>query len=174
VGPGSGLRISGVNLSDDLFMYLKRNLTGLAANTTYLLDVTAVLATNASSDCIGGGGAPGTGVLLKIGALAVEPVASPDSLGWLRMNLDKDSEDTLGTGGVDMKTAGDIGNTLPCIVGSAAPYQAKTLTLSGFSVTSAADGTLWLILGTDSGFEGPTTLYYDRISIKLQPGLGTR
>ena len=31
------------------------------------------------------------------------------------------------------------------------------------------DGTLWLILGTDSGFEGLTTLYYDEITVVLEP-----
>jgi hypothetical protein len=165
VGPGGGLRITGTNLSDDLFMYVTSKVTGLAASTTYQLDVSVVIDSNASSDCIGGGGPPGTGVAFKIGAVAVQPATTVDALGWLRMNLDKDS---LGlAGGADMSTVGDIGNTLPC---PSPGYQPKTLTRSGFSATTSTDGSLWLILGTDSGFEGTTTLYYDRIVATLRRG----
>jgi hypothetical protein len=34
-----------------------------------------------------------------------------------------------------------------------------------FTVTTAADGSLWLIFGTDSGFEGQTALYYTRLIV---------
>jgi len=36
-------------------------------------------------------------------------------------------------------------------------------------VTSSTAGTVFAILGTDSGFEGITTLFYDRVSITLTP-----
>ena len=36
-----------------------------------------------------------------------------------------------------------------------------------FTVTSDGDGKLWITAGTDSGFEGPTTVYYDRITVEL-------
>jgi hypothetical protein len=36
-----------------------------------------------------------------------------------------------------------------------------------FSVTSDDDGALWLIVGTDSGFEGLTALYYSQITASL-------
>jgi len=114
---------------------------------------------------MGGGGPPGAGVVFKIGAVAVQPATTADALGWLRMNFDKDS---LGlAGGADMLTVGDIGNTLPC---PSPGYQPKTLTRNGFSTTTSADGSLWLILGTDSGFEGTTTLYYDSIVATLRRG----
>ena len=64
-----------------------------------------------------------------------------------------------------MKVVGDISNTLEC---PSPTYQPKTLTLTGFNVTTSDDGTLWLVVGTDSGFEGITTLYYDRISVTLR------
>jgi hypothetical protein len=78
------------------------------------------------------------------------------------LNLDKGNQSV---GGTDMKVVGDIGNTRPC---PDATYQPKTLTLSGFSVPTAANGSLWLIVGTDSGFEGITTLYYDSIAVALR------
>lgn len=163
VSPGGGLLISGNNHSDDLFMYVTRQITGLAANTPYSLDVVVIIDTNAPTVCGGIGGAPGTSVYFKIGAVPFEPTASLDSQGWLRMNLDKGNQSV---GGTDMQVVGDIGNTNTC---PDATYQPKTLTLSGFSITSAADGTLWVILGTDSGFEGITTLYCDSIAVTLRP-----
>ena len=164
VGPGGGLRLSGNNHSDDLFMYVMRQITGLAPQTSYLLDIVVVIDTNAPADCGGIGGAPGLNVSVKIGASSVEPTSSTDSLGWLRLNIDKG---TQSTGGADMKVVGNLGNTNTCPDDT---YQPKTFTLSGFSVTSAADGTIWLILGTDSGFEGITTLYYDRVAVTVRPG----
>ena len=103
---------------------------------------------------------------MKIGASATAPSAQPDSQGLLRLNLDKGHQSV---GGADLKVVGNISNTLPCGMGTEAPYQAKTLTLSNFAVTSSNDGKLFAILGTDSGFEGVTTLFYDRVSITLTP-----
>jgi hypothetical protein len=34
---------------------------------------------------------------------------------------------------------------------------------------AAADGSLWLVCGTDSGFEGTTALYYTKLSVILVP-----
>ena len=36
-------------------------------------------------------------------------------------------------------------------------------------VTSDAQGTLWLLVGTDSGYESTTALYYDTIRVVLEP-----
>ncbi len=162
---GGGVRVSGNNHSDDLFMYLAREITGLRANTAYLMDVSVTIGTNASADCGGIGGAPGTSVFVKIGASRIAPSTQLDNQSWLRLNLDKGNQST---GGTDLKAVGDIANSLPCVSGTA-PYQRKALTLSQFPVTSTADGTVFLIVGTDSGFEGVTTLFYDRISTTLTP-----
>ena len=165
VPAGGGLRMNGNNHSDDLFMYISRAITGLRPSAAYLMDVVVVIATNASADCGGIGGAPGTSVFVKIGASATEPRAQADNLGWLRLNLDKGQQST---GGADLEVVGNIANTLPCVT-SNPPYQAKTLMLSRFAVTSSADGKVFAILGTDSGFEGVTTLFYDSVSITLTP-----
>ena len=49
-------------------------------------------------------------------------------------------------------------------------YRIKTMNNDGKPLTVETDGEgrLWLIVGTDSGFEGLTTLYYDRISYRLR------
>jgi len=36
-------------------------------------------------------------------------------------------------------------------------------------VTSDSNFTLWIFLGTDSGFEGLTGLYYHKIAVTLKP-----
>jgi hypothetical protein len=36
-----------------------------------------------------------------------------------------------------------------------------------FRVASGKDGRIWVIIGSDSGFEGTTAVYYDAIDIQL-------
>lgn len=38
-----------------------------------------------------------------------------------------------------------------------------------YTVTASPDGELWLLVGTDSGFEGLTGIYYQRIAVTLNP-----
>lgn len=161
LGDGGGLRLAGDNHSDDLFMYLSYRLDGLKPSASYTLDVAVDIGTNAPSDCGGIGGSPGPSVHFKIGASAREPESSVDGQGILRLNLDKGNQ---ATDGADLKRVGDVGNTLVC---PDPLYQRKTLELSDFAVATAADGSLWLVVGTDSGFEGETILYYDKISATL-------
>jgi hypothetical protein len=142
-------------------MGLYRKITGLRPQTSYKLVVSVDFATNAPADCGGIGGSPGTSVYFKLGAVNKEPLNNLDNLEYLRINLDKGNQ---AGSGIDMQVVGHIGNTLNCPDHT---YQMKTLTLTGFQVTSSADGTLWILLGTDSGFEGKTVLYYDRVTISL-------
>jgi hypothetical protein len=163
VGPGGGLRMEGNNHSDDLFMFVTREIDGLRPNATYLATITAVIDTNAPSDCGGIGGTPGPNVYVKMGAVSHAVAVSADSSGFMQINLDKGNQSV---GGADMKAVGDLGNTNLC---PDADYQPKTFSLAGFSVSSDAGGSVRLILGTDSGYEGLTILYYDRIALTLQP-----
>jgi len=166
VGPGGGLFMSGSNHSDDLFMYIKRQITGLAHGAEYVLDVSVTIDSNAPGTCGGIGGSPGESVFVKIGSVPFEPTASLNAAGRLILNLDKGNQSV---GGVDMKVVGNISNTLTC---PSPAYQSKTLNLVGFNASTASDGTLWIAIGTDSGFEGVTSLYYDRIAITLTPSSG--
>src|SRR5687767_11606416 len=50
VGPAKGLMISGKNLGDRLFMFIKNKVTGLAPNTDYALVFGVELTSNASTD----------------------------------------------------------------------------------------------------------------------------
>ena len=57
----------------------------------------------------------------------------------------------------------------PAVTGE--EYRIKTLanSASPVKVTADGEGRLWLIVGTDSGFEGLSALYYARISCTLTP-----
>jgi hypothetical protein len=48
-------------------------------------------------------------------------------------------------------------------------YTLKTLTTpKTLNVTTNNQGELWLIIGVDSGFEATTTIYFNRVKIKLE------
>jgi len=47
-------------------------------------------------------------------------------------------------------------------------YTLKTLkTTNPVNVSSDSNGEIWIIIGTDSGFEATTTIYYNTIKVKL-------
>ena len=160
---GNGFYIQGHNRSDDLFMYLARHVDGFQPSTGYRVTVEIDLATNVPGGLIGIGGSPGESVYVKAGASAIEPSQEQDSSGWLRSNIDKGNQ---ANGGTEMVVVGNVSH--PDVVGD--EYKIKTLTNEGspLSVTTDANGGLWLIVGTDSGFEGLTRLYYTRISYKFE------
>jgi hypothetical protein len=161
VGPGGGLAIAGNNHSDDLFMYVARAVTGLPPEAAVHVDLEIRIATNAPSDCFGIGGAPGTSVYMKAGAVAAAPSRSLDEDGFFRMDLDKGNQASEGE---DMLVLGDIGNELECPDETYAP---KTFSLEAFAVRTSATGSLHVVIGTDSGFEGTTALFYDRVAIRI-------
>lgn len=158
--------ISGRNRSDDLFMYLKRRITGLHPAARYQLRFGVLLATDEPSGCVGAGGSPGESVWLKAGADSIEPVAVVDSKGWLQLNLPKGNQSVAGGDAVLLGTIdygpGDCINRV---------YTLKTFDSSATPLETTADGqgNLWLFVGTDSGFEGLTALYYLAISVRLSP-----
>ena len=161
---GSGIYVQGHNRSDDLFMYLKRQVDGLRPNVTYTVSVSMDLATNVSEGLVGIGGSPGGSVFVKAGATTVEPGVVEDSNQYLRMNIDKGNQSR---GGGYMAVLGDIAH--PEVVDR--EYRIKTLVNAGMPliVTADGEGRVWLIVGTDSGFEGLTGLYFARISYILTP-----
>lgn len=170
-GPFSGFYLQGHNRSDDLFMFLKRRLTavdGIVAGQAYRLDYTITADSNAPSGCFGIGGAPGEAVTLKAGASPIEPMAVLQGNGWLRMNVDKGDQSI---GGTAASTAGNVANGLPCSEAILnLPFRRITRTHQhSTDVTANAQGELWLLIGTDSGFEGLTRLYYEKIRVRLVP-----
>ncbi|HEX8349178.1 MAG TPA: hypothetical protein VF598_04390 [Hymenobacter sp.] len=157
------IRISGTNRSDDLFMFVKKQVTGLRPNQTYQLTFDLTLASKYPQGSVGVGGSPGGSVALKAGASQVEPNPVLNGQGFWLMNIDKSNQSQPGR---DMQVLGTIG-----IEGNAFVYERITRSnrATPMRVTADATGKLWLIVGTDSGFEGLTTLYYDEIKAQFQP-----
>lgn len=153
------LMLSGNNHSDDLFMFLKRKVDGLKPGTQYHVRIEVELATNAPTQGIGVGGSPGENVFVKAGASTIEPdVVLEASSNHLRMNIDKGNQ---GFGGENMVIIGDLANGK-----DKEEYTLKTMKMSQpIRIMSNEHGELWIIVGTDSGFEGTSTVYYSKIKV---------
>ena len=164
-GDGEALFLAGLNQSDDLFMFLKRRLDGLTPNARYAITFTLEVASNAPSGCVGIGGAPGESVFMKVGAAHVEPRPIEEH-GDYRLNIDKSNQ---AAGGEHAVPIGTIENGVEQCGGDV-PYRMITLTNQGepFTITADDAGALWLLVGTESGFEGKTALYYDGIGVRLE------
>ncbi|MDX2152244.1 MAG: hypothetical protein SFV54_16015 [Bryobacteraceae bacterium] len=169
-GNRRGYYLQGMNRSDDLFMFLKRPLTtadGLEPNTVYSVTIDIKLASNAPSNAIGVGGAPGEGVYLKAGLSLLEPVTTLRG-DYLGLSIDKGEQ---AVGGADAGIAGNIANGREPTPGLADSPFVEISRVYHHPVLIKTDyrGTLWAMVGTDSAFEGLTTLYYTEIMITLRP-----
>ncbi|WP_299761976.1 hypothetical protein [uncultured Pontibacter sp.] len=157
---GKSLKISGRNISDDLFMFMKKQVTGLEPNHSYAVTFEIELASSYPEQSVGIGGSPGASVFLKAGGASIEPmpVEQDDNI---RMNIDKGGQSR---GGENMLVLGNVG-----IPGDEFEYRLiqRNNLQEPIEITSDNDGSLWLIIGTDSGFEGTTTLYYSTVEITL-------
>jgi hypothetical protein len=157
----SGIRMRGTNRSDDLFMYIRKRLTGLAPATDYRIAFEVDIASNAPTNAVGIGGPPGEAVTVKAGASAYPPQSVRDAQGWWRMNIDKGNQSV---GGGDMQAIGHIGVSDTTRVHAII----RRATRSPQIRKSSAAGELWLIVGTDSGYEGATEIWWGRVRAVLE------
>jgi hypothetical protein len=166
----TGYYVQGMNHSDDLFMFLTRRLgtdDGLVPGQEYRVVFTIAFASDAPSEAVGIGGSPGESVYLKAGASTVEPEVYLDSdTGYYVMNVDKGSGNS--GSGTAASVVGNIANGLsaeedPHYISLERQYEHE------YTVNASPNGELWLLVGTDSGFEGLTTIYYQSIGVTLIP-----
>lgn len=154
------LKLSGINHSDDLFMYVRKEVRGLIPNKEYRLNFWVEFASNVAEGQFGIGGSPGESVYIKAGAASAEPEKYLDEEDWYRLNIDKGNQ---ASGGDNMMVLGNFSNGTDKNV-----YTLKTLsTTAPIRITANSVGSLWLLFGVDSGFEGETTIYINRISVEL-------
>ncbi|MEA4895083.1 MAG: S-layer homology domain-containing protein [Oscillospiraceae bacterium] len=145
------LYIRSINRSDDMFI--------LKPNTGYLFNISFQLATNVTEDAFGIGGSPSDSVYVKAGVLSVEPKFEKDATGVLRFcNIDIGRQSQSGKDAV--------------VVGDMARQDGKSDNSfvwkefsARISAVSDANGCIFLLIGTDSGFEGLTEYYLDGISV---------
>ncbi|MEI9980990.1 MAG: twin-arginine translocation signal domain-containing protein [Edaphobacter sp.] len=159
--------IQGNNHSDSLFMFLKTAVTvsdGVQPDTPYLLSFDIWFASDSGSGCPGAGGSPDA-VWLKAGGSTVEPVpvlVNDDVF----FNIDKGDQDL---GGKNLGVIGSINNGTRCPTREWVMLH-KTYN-HPFAIRSNrnAPTQLWIAIGTDSGYESFTGLYYYSIDVKLTP-----
>ena len=152
---------TGNNHSDDLFMFVKKKLTGLSPNQLYKLSFTLEIATDAAEGSVGVGGSPANSVYIKVGASQVEPQKEVGSDDHYRMNIDKSNQSQSGQ---DMVVIGDFSNGTD-------KFEYKLVQLKNdtpFEVETDSQGEVWVVVGTDSGFEATTTIYYNSIAVKFE------
>jgi hypothetical protein len=171
-GPGAepvGLELAGSNRSDDLFMFVKREITGLEPGSEYRVDFDFEIYTNAGEGCVGIGGAPGESVHVKAGAVPFEPLAVRRG-DALVMNLDKGDQ---AQGGDDAVVLGDLAAAGANCEGTVFVPKQFASTPGTITARADADGSLWVFIGTDSGFEGRTELFLTKIELVLREVSGT-
>ena len=156
------LKLSGINKSDDLFMFIKKKITGLESGKKYTVNLTIDFATDVANNMFGIGGSPGESVFVKAGAVALEPKKMINtSENWFRMNIDKNNQSNSGN---DMKVIGNFANGT-----NVNTYTIKQLsTITPITVQANPQGEIWLVVGTDSGFEGRTTIYYNSVKATIK------
>jgi hypothetical protein len=157
--------VSGTNRSDDLLLYVKKQITGLVANTEYTFAVTSMnLLSNAHSGCMGVGGAPGESVYVIAAASPMEPKPVTTN-GDTRLNIDRGNQATPGPASMVL---GNIANGLPC--DGSATYASKTVrNTAGVRVKTDGEGKAWVLLGIDSGFEATTSIYLQNVTMTFVP-----
>ena len=157
--------VSGANRSDDLLLYVKKQITGLVANTEYTFAVTSLnLLSNAQSGCMGVGGAPGESVYVIAATSPTEPKAVTTN-GDTRLNIDRGNQ---ATPGATSMLLGNIANGLPC---EGTPTYASKLVrnTTGVRVKTDGEGKVWVLLGIDSGFEATTSVYLQNVTMTFVP-----
>jgi hypothetical protein len=163
-GSRKGILLTGINHSDDLFMYVTREITGLTATRQYVARFLVTLATNAPKNCVGIGGAPGESVVLKVGGMTAAPQRVVDAAQYYRASFDHGSQLN---GGRDAAPVGDLANSnTNC---GAPRYELKQFDSGSTPITLTTDATgrFWLVVGVDSGFEGTTAVYITAVRVEI-------
>lgn len=154
-----GYKLEGNNHSDDLFMYIAIPVE-MRPNTTYEYTMKFNFATSVEGDAMGVGGSPGASVFVKAGAVGIKPQNKEEN-GYYRINIDKGNQ---GTQGKDLVNVGNIEKEDSSPDGI---FATKLFGASG-EVTTGDDGIVYLVVGTDSGFEAKTTVYLVDLSVEFK------
>ncbi|MBT1701549.1 hypothetical protein KK083_31945 [Fulvivirgaceae bacterium PWU4] len=167
LGGGKSIMLSGNNLNGDLFMFLKRKISGLQPDTEFTLTFKVEFASDAKVGMTTANGAPGEDVTVKVGATDTEPKTVIEN-GRIVMNIDKGDQKSNGE---DMIQIGNVASLNTDVTG----YSLINLNNSAINglgdqpliVRSNSKGELWLVIGTDSEYKGTTTLYYTKVEVFL-------
>lgn len=154
-----GLRLSGINHSDDLLAIIFNEIDNLVPYAYYNFTFEVTLASDVATNSVGIGGSPD--LALGVGGLSYLPGDSIKNSGWSRPNFESrlqsyESSDVfqmIGTIGVSDTT------TVYTLINRDNLQHPIKLRADEY-------GHLFLICGYDSGFEGTTTLYFVSMRVK--------
>lgn len=137
----------------------------LKPNTEYEVNLRFDVATSEAESSMGIGGGSASSVFVKAGVVDRAPSVIEDSTyantPYYRLNLDKGNQSTDGK---DVALLGNIAKP----DAEKSGFQLKSFE-HAFTVKSNAAGELYVIIGTDSGYEGLQTLYFTNIDLTLVP-----
>lgn len=158
-GLGRAFQISGINHNADLFLYIKKKISGLRPNTNFTVTLTMEMACRSSA--LEGQEGSGDNIFIKTGATAHEPKSVIEG-NRVTMNIDKGENAVSGS---DMFFIGNLFGSI-----SGAPY--TNFTLNSFSnrpieTKSNSRGELWLVVGVDSNVKSEVAIYFREISVVL-------
>jgi len=155
--------LSGNNHSDALQMWLVKQLSGLSPESRYSIETEVELASKYPDGSVGIGGSPGNSVHLVSkfatqGYTLEKGKTEGDNVQLVLKKVEAVLESVMNT------DLGDVSITSDQYV-----YQLINRKKSSESnvVITDNDGKLWAVVGTWSGFEGISTLYYTRIKFIL-------
>lgn len=151
----SGFYISGNNHSDDLYMFLTREYQAVPGDT-YRINFRVTFDSNAPSNCIGTGGAPGEGVSMNANVLNTEPEIFVDELNHIRTKFEHGTFISNLANGIECEDSKDEYVSLT---------RTQTMTKT---IRTGKTGKLWFVVGTDSGFESTTAIYYEKIQAIIE------
>lgn len=157
----NSLRVGGNNHSDDLLSMIYKKIEGLSPNTTYQVSFSVDIASNAISNSPGAGGSPD--LTLGGGGLSYQPGNNIDPQNYYRPNFE--SRIQSGSSNEVLTALGKIG-----VSPTHTDYKLvnRNNLSNPIAVRTNANGELWVLVGTDSGFEGITVLYYSKIKVIIK------
>lgn len=153
--------ISGNSLNNQLFMFLKRKITGLKPSATYEVMFTVRLASNLPTKQPTTPATLGELTHVRIGAMPEEPVLTAVDNVY-RITL---GEEILDTSGTQLLTIGSV-----AVTSSTKAYTMITrnnTSATAVRATTNEAGELWLVVGTQGTASGKVTLYYTQIDVLL-------
>lgn len=162
---GMGYYMRSHNNSDDVFTYAKRQFSGFVPNAKYNLTIEMSYVTSASNGCMGVGGARGEAVFMVGAAIDFEPKLVKASDGRYVLNFDHGDQGNSGKQGKVLGRQGIDG--LEC--DGTAYGKATRKSDEVIPVQADMDGKFWIVLGTDSAFEGTNDLYLTGAVVNVKP-----
>jgi hypothetical protein len=154
------LKLSGFNHNSDLFMFVKRKITGLDPVTVYYITFNVEFASNEPGPSDESEASHSGLIHIAAGASAIEPVKVMGDDNTYIMNINKCNGNADGE---DMIVLGNFSNDTGQPV-----YALKTLENDQpFHCLTNEEGELWVIIGIDSALDAATAIYYNAITVNL-------